>query len=174
MAVTKEFRCLAHGPFDAKDGICPRGCSTVVREFRTPPGGRSPKTKGVDKTLEGLASRFGLTDMTNRNDNSVGANRAQGRGNMDMQPSWGAMPKGNVFSVGKGEVQVDGAQGGATAALAGMGMGDNAAIAAMEAASGQPLPNFLDIAKTLPPVRPNIIKQSGTSADLDTAIARVK
>ena len=172
MAVTKEYRCLQHGPFDATDGICPSGCDTVVREFRTAPGGRSPKTKTMDKTLQGLADRFGLTDMSNRN-GSVGGSRKQPN---EMVPVWGQMPKGNVYDVGKGERQVDGAGGGATAALAGLGINGQgeASVQALAAAAGAPLPTFMDIAHSLPKVRPTIHGSSGSSSDLAQAIERAK
>ena len=171
MAVTKEFRCLAHGPFDSKEAICPHGCTTVVREFRTAPGGRSSSTKQMDKTLEGLASRFGLTDMSNRNGQSVGENRRQQNKQNDMTPTWGEIPKGNVFQAGKGEVQVDGASGGALAATANMRAGD-AAVNSLAKQQGVTLPTFMDIAGSLPKLRPIIAGQSGTSADLDKAIGK--
>src|SRR6266850_1196813 len=100
MAVTKEYRCLAHGPFDAKEARCPHGCGTVVREFRTAPGGRSSRTKAADGALEHLARRYGLSDMSNRS-GSVGGSRRPAR--PDFSPVWGDMPKGNVYEVGKGE-----------------------------------------------------------------------
>lgn len=158
--VKKEWRCLAHGPFDGLEGVCPSGCTTVVREFRTAPGTRSPSTKKSDAALEHLAARYNLTDMTNKN-GSVGGSRPQ---QQDMAPVWGAMPKGNVFEVGKGEVQRDGSEGGATAALSSMKIpgkiGDE--------------PNFMDIAKTLPRVKPRVAKEHsfGTSSDLDSAISK--
>ena len=60
MAVIKEYKCLAHGDFDSVNGVCPHGCTTVVRAFRTAPGGRSEKTKKTDATLSRLAEKFGL------------------------------------------------------------------------------------------------------------------
>lgn len=174
MAIIKEYRCLAHGPFDSADGVCPSGCTTVVREFRTAPGGRSARTKGIDKTLEGMAARFGLTDMSNSGGESVGANRVAARGMNSMAPVWGNIPKGNVFEAGKGEVQVDGSQGGVTAALPGLGLSDanNSAVEAMAAANNVKLPTFTDIASALPAPKPVIHGSAGTAADLSSAIEK--
>jgi hypothetical protein len=168
MAITKEFRCLAHGAFDSKTGVCPRGCTTVIREFRTAPGIRQKGTKQIDKTLEGLASRFGLSDMSNRNGESVGENRRKQNPQNDMAPTWGPIPKGNVFQVGKGEVQVDGATGGAMAATANMRAGD-AAVNALAQQQGVTLPTFMDMAGALPKIKPIIVGKFGTSADLQKA-----
>ncbi len=168
MAPIKEWRCLQHGPFEAEEGICPSGCDTVVREYRTAPGGRSPKTKHVDKTLQGLADRFGLSDMSNR-DGSVGGSRKDPNA---MAPLWGQMPKGNVYEVGKGERPVDGASGGATAALAGLGINaqNEASVQAIADAAGEKMPNFMDIAHSLPKVKPIAAASYGSSADLSKAI----
>lgn len=172
MAVTKEWRCLAHGEFDGAEGVCPRGCTTVVREFRTAPAGRSAKTKTSDQALERLAKRFGLSDMTNK-DGSVGGSRKHPK---DLAPVWGAMPKGNIFSPGKGEVNEKGealsTTGGSLAALAGLGI-DGKPVG--EKLGLPPEPTFADVRKILPRVRPILPGkeyQYGTPADLDKAIAK--
>jgi hypothetical protein len=174
MAVLKEYRCLAHGPFDGTEAVCPHGCETVVREFRTAPGTRSHKTKFSDKALERLATRFGLTDMSNRN-GSVGGSRKHP--DNPYAPVWGEMPKGNVYSPGKGEIQVDGAAGGAPAALKSIGATVDSAAAAMKAKYGgdyTPEPTFMDVTKTLPRVRPIYDKrmQYGTPQQLDALIKK--
>lgn len=178
MPVTKEFRCLAHGEFDGTEAVCPKGCTTVVREFRTAPAGKSSKTKGVDKTLANLAARFGFSDMSNR-DGSVGGSKKQKN---EMQPVWGDMPKGNVFVPGKGEVNAKGeaitTSGGGVAALAGMGITGESVAAQLSKKLGRelaPEPTFVDIARTLKkprPILPGKEYQYGTSADLDKAIAK--
>lgn len=67
MAILKEYRCMAHGPFEAFSSMCPRGCSArmVVREFRTAPNFQQKKTRVVDQHLRGIAKDFGLTDLKN-------------------------------------------------------------------------------------------------------------
>jgi hypothetical protein len=176
MAVLKEFRCLAHGPFDGTEAVCPHGCETVLREFRTAPGTRSHKTKFSDKALERLANRFGLTDMSNRN-GSVGNSRTHQEN--PFAPVWGKMPKGNSFAPGRGEVPVDGAAGGAQAALKDFGSTATTSLApAMEklypGKKYEAEPNFMDIAKTLPRVRPIYDKrmQYGTPQQLDALIKK--
>lgn len=170
MAVKKEYRCLAHGPFESMEEICPHGCSTVVREFRTAPGGRSAKTKTTDRALQGLANRYGLTDMSNKS-GSVGGSRKQPQA---MAPVWGEMPKGNVFEVGKGEVAAEGAAGGSTAALAALGINEQTAAAALAKHLGKevkPEPTFMDIQKQLPkrirPILPGKEYSYGSSSQLD-------
>lgn len=174
MAVIKEWRCLAHGAFESKEGVCPHGCTTVLREFRTAPGGRSEKTKKSDAAIEHLAKRYGLSDISNKN-GSVGSSRP----NPDqMQPTWGELPKGNVFQPGKGEIAVDGAAGGATAALSGMGMGAGMTAAQMMTNKyGEKFaaePTFDSVRKTLPRVKPIIHESYGTAKDLNKAIADSK
>ena len=171
MAVIHEWRCLAHSAFEGPEGICPHGCTTVIREFRTAPGTRSARTKGTDRNLERLAARHGLTDMSNRNGSVGGTRAARAAANNPFAATWGEIPKGNVYEVGKGEVARDGASGGATAALAGLRM--NEALPAGMQADLAAAPSFLDIAKTLPRVRPQLPGkeyQYGTSAQLDALI----
>lgn len=161
MAIVKELKCLAHGPFEstAKDPVCPYGCTVVIREFRTAPGTRSTKTKQSDAALERLAKRFGLSDMSNKN-GSVANSRKERN---PMTPQWAAMPKGNTYEVGKGEVPVDGSEGGASSALAGLRIAEN-----------NDGPNFMDIAKGLPKPRPIVAKDHvfGTARDLQEAIEK--
>lgn len=170
MAVLKDYRCLAHGTFESKEAKCPHGCTTVIAVWNgKAPGGRSKKTKASDRALNHLASRYGLSDMSNRNGNSVGGNRkAPG----EMTPTWGELPSGNVFEAGKGEVTRDkrervDSQGGA----AGYAAQINSGLSDLP-----PTPNFMDISKALPKIRPipAINPQDGrfqNSGDLDKAIA---
>ena len=171
MAVTKEYRCLAHGPFEGKEAVCPSGCTTVIREFRTAPATRSDRTKASDKALERLAARYGFSDLSNRK-GSVGATRAA---QSPFQATWGQMPKGNKFEVGKGEVPVDGASGGATAALAGMGMAGSVAAKMTEkyGTEFEPEPNIAERMKALPKPRPHVVADWGKGAELQEAINHV-
>lgn len=168
MSVNKEWRCMAHGSFEGAEPRCPHGCSTVVREFLTAPAGKSEKTKISDRALSRLAQRYNLGDMSNRN-GSVGASR---KGPPGMEPIWADLPKGNNFEVGKGEVQRDGSEGGASAALASTGMSGSVAEALGQKLGVKlaPEPTFMEISKGLPGVRPHIVKEYGTQADLDKAI----
>jgi hypothetical protein len=168
MAIKKEWRCLAHGSFEGGEGVCPHGCTTVVREFLTAPGAKSERTKISDRALSRLASRYQLGDMSNRN-GSVGNSRGAPPG---MAPIWAELPKGNNYEVGKGEVTRDGSQGGATAALSSTRMSGSVAaeIAKMVGHDVPVEPTFMDISKNLPRVRPLVRAESGTSSDLDKAI----
>jgi hypothetical protein len=156
--VIREFRCLGHGPFESaqKNPVCPKGgCTTVVQEFRTAPGGRSERTKISDRALDRLASRYNLSDMSNR-DGSVGASRKHPKG---MEPLWQPLPTGNVYEVGKGEVARDGAAGGATAALSGLGMTDSGSA-------------ISELMKTLPRPRAHPVgHEPGSASDFSNALA---
>jgi hypothetical protein len=156
-----------------------------VREFRTAPAGRSARTKASDSALERLASKFGLSDMTNR-DGSVGGSR---KAKPDFKPIWGEMPKGNVYEVGRGEraADVKGALiqgGGAVGAMASMGMNSDVDAAMVQKygpdvkerlarAAGIPVaePKFMDVAKHLPKPRPNPQgREPGSANDLGKAM----
>lgn len=65
MAIVKEFRCAAHGPFEATKPKCPRGCSArfVTQEIRTAPAFRSGSTRTADTELRNLAGTYGLSDI---------------------------------------------------------------------------------------------------------------
>jgi hypothetical protein len=76
MGVLREWRCWAHDlAFEATDDHphCPAGCSPkfVVQEFRTPPGIRSGGTRVLDGMARQLAADYGMTDMSNRDGQSV-------------------------------------------------------------------------------------------------------
>lgn len=108
--IVKEWKCMAHGYFEAAvpdDTVarCPRGCDSVERAFLSPASiSTSGKTRFVDKTMEDLAKRFGMTNMSNANGDSVIHNQAKdAQRNLaknDLAPIWKAMPKnGNVAQV---------------------------------------------------------------------------
>jgi len=90
MAITREFICLGHGPFESKrlKPKCPHGCSGkfVRQEFRTAPaiGGVA---KHVDRELNHLASDYKLTDIRNGADGeSVMTTLRKGK---NWAPQWG-------------------------------------------------------------------------------------
>lgn len=101
MAVKKEWKCMAHGYFEAAtdDDViapCPRGCDSVERAFLSPASVRtSGKTRFVDKTMDDLAKRFGMTNMSNANGDSVIHNQAkdaqQRMAKNDLSPIWKSM-----------------------------------------------------------------------------------
>src|SRR5579862_7318012 len=67
MAVMKEYRCAAHGPFENYDAICPAGCprAFVKQEIRTAPSFQRKATRFVDQQLRGIAEDAGLTNLKN-------------------------------------------------------------------------------------------------------------
>lgn len=99
--IKKEWKCMAHGYFEAAvpDDMtpkCPRGCDCVERAFLTPASVRtSGKTRFVDKTMEDLAKRFGMTNMSNANGDSVIHNHAKdsqrAMAKQDLAPIWKSM-----------------------------------------------------------------------------------
>lgn len=63
MAVRRTYRCSRHGQFDGWEAICPRGCVDGIKMMLSAPALVSDRTKGADKTLKGLASDFGMTNI---------------------------------------------------------------------------------------------------------------
>jgi hypothetical protein len=133
MAVVKEFRCLAHGPFEATKAVCPYGCDTVTREFRTPVGFASDRTKSIDRTVEGLARAHNLSDINNRGGQAaVRQNPMFARQQRDVAQimaerygttGWGKMAAGGTYNVAEGRAEtVAGRAGnGAVGAVASYG-----------------------------------------------------
>lgn len=133
MGVLREFRCLAHGPFESKDEetLCPYGCNTVVREFRTPPAFNSGHASNIDRTLGELAERHGMSDISNRGGRAAKRqSRQQEAQRQDFGaymrarygvdgPGWGNVPKGGTMNVKT--QQVDGSGPGAVGAVTALG-----------------------------------------------------
>lgn len=115
MGIRREFTCLAHGMFEATEPVCPYGCtSTVERTFTQGSASiGSKKTKQSDSLLNGLATRYGLSDMSNRGGDSVAENRKRTQRNTGPAPLWSSLPKGDRLVVGKGIEHVAGSSGGA-------------------------------------------------------------
>ena len=129
MAVTKEFRCLAHGAFEGTDARCPHGCTTVIREFRTAPGSRSAKTKASDTALERMAKRYQLSDISAKSGSVAGDRAAKMRGlgqvgPADFTPRWMEIPKGGTYDAATKQVIArDGSEGGADALVKNLSQG---------------------------------------------------
>jgi hypothetical protein len=90
----KEFKCFAHGFFEADEPRCPYGCSTAIeRAFLTPPAIGSQATRNIDATLHQLARDYGFSNMTNRRGNGSVAEGAMQP--TESQGQWVEIPKGN-------------------------------------------------------------------------------
>lgn len=65
MAVLHDYKCLAHGFFEAWEPKCPKGCSgeVVQKVFLQPVGMKSDATKRSDETLSNLANDYGMTNI---------------------------------------------------------------------------------------------------------------
>jgi len=65
MAVLHDWKCLAHGYFEAWEAKCPHGCSgeVVQKVFLQPVGLKSDSTKRNDQNLNSLANDYGMTDI---------------------------------------------------------------------------------------------------------------
>jgi hypothetical protein len=89
MAITREWRCAAHGEFENASGRCPRGCSKrfVVQEFRTAPAIKSGLTKHRDGTVQSLADSYGMSDIANGKDGESVMQTLRKRPNF--APTWG-------------------------------------------------------------------------------------
>ena len=90
----KEWKCFAHGFFEASEPRCPYGCDTAIeRAFLTAPALASPRTRNIDNTLKMLAMEYGFTDLNNRRGNGSVAEGARVPGPSSGQ--WVDIPKGN-------------------------------------------------------------------------------
>jgi len=65
MAVLHDFKCMAHGYFEAWEPRCPKGCDgeAIVKVFLQAVGTRSDRTKNADSTMRGLAEDYGMSDI---------------------------------------------------------------------------------------------------------------
>jgi hypothetical protein len=63
MAVLRSYSCSRHGVFDAWEAECPHGCKDVTQVFTKAFSIKSSRTKTADKTLDGLAKDFKMTDI---------------------------------------------------------------------------------------------------------------
>lgn len=66
MAILREYRCPTHGEFESRFSICPQGCVDVERIHTRPPAAVSRRTRNIDRTLEGMAKDYKLSDISNR------------------------------------------------------------------------------------------------------------
>jgi len=83
MAVLSDYRCMAHGVFEAWDAKCPHGCSGgfVEKIFLKPVGMKSDATKHNDKTLNNLAKDYGMTDLKTQRDGESQMDATKRQGN---------------------------------------------------------------------------------------------
>ena len=87
MAVLKEWVCMAHGVFESYHAVCPHGCTTVQRHFKTA-FTLGNTAKGIDRTLQNLANDFGMTDISNRNGTAAGFVPKNNQQQVDLNPRW--------------------------------------------------------------------------------------
>ena len=95
MAVLKEYRCAAHGEFEAFEPVCPYGCSPkfVKREIRTAPAIRHTGTRNTDNLTQQLANDFQLSDLSTKDGDSVMVNmRKRQWANAQVPSSWASVP----------------------------------------------------------------------------------
>ena len=64
MAVKRDYKCEAHGFFEAWEAQCPHGClDGIMIVHLQAPNYMSDRTKGADSTLKGLAKDFDMTNI---------------------------------------------------------------------------------------------------------------
>lgn len=77
MGIMREFFCKGHGLWQTDKKIvnqCPGGCTKFERYFSSPPGYVGQKTRNNDRMTRDIAHSLGLSDMSNRNGDSVMTN----------------------------------------------------------------------------------------------------
>ena len=74
--VLHDYACMAHGTFESSEESpkCPKGCNTVQRVYLQAPATIGQRTRNKDAIQRDIASRFGLTDMSNKDGTSVASN----------------------------------------------------------------------------------------------------
>jgi hypothetical protein len=101
MMPLKEFRCAAHGPFEAlckTDEVlapCPRGCSLrfVKQEVRTAPSFHGGKTARQDAIQKDLATSYGLPDLkVDKDDGRSVMDRLRRDPSEDYSTRWADVP----------------------------------------------------------------------------------
>lgn len=95
MAVLKDYKCLAHGYFEAWEPRCPKGCDgeAIMVAFLQPVGLRSDTTKHSDSTMRGLAQDFGMSDIKSVREGEAQPARFQQQPQNPYAVQWGD-PKG--------------------------------------------------------------------------------
>jgi len=90
MPILKEYRCLAHGPFEAFDAKCPSGCGSglVKREIRTAPAHRRQNMKFIDRQMDLLAKDHGLTDLRSGDAQSGESALQRMQKKSEFKPEW--------------------------------------------------------------------------------------
>ena len=65
MGILRDYYCESHGIFEAWEPECPmKHCNAAISVIHLKPLGiKSDKTKKTDKTLQGLAKDFDMTDI---------------------------------------------------------------------------------------------------------------
>ena len=65
MAITKEFRCDAHGDFESGFPLCPVCKKVSRRVFLTPPGIGSVRAQNINRVLDDVLPSQNLSNYTN-------------------------------------------------------------------------------------------------------------
>ena len=89
MGVRNDYKCPAHGYFEAKEPVCPHGCADVQVVFLQPVSVTSDRTKGSDKTLKQLALDFKMSDVKSVKDGEAQPPRFAKQNN-PFAPRWGS------------------------------------------------------------------------------------
>jgi hypothetical protein len=89
MAVLNDYKCPAHGFFEAREPKCPHGCTDVQVVFLQPIGVTSERTKGSDKTLKQLALDFNMSDIKSKKEGEAQPPRFAQQNN-PFAPRWGS------------------------------------------------------------------------------------
>ena len=89
MSVLNDYKCPAHGYFEAREPVCPHGCTDVQVVFLQPVAMKSDTTKHNDSTLKKLASDFKMTDIKSTREGEAQPPRHALQNN-PFAPRWGS------------------------------------------------------------------------------------
>jgi len=126
MAVKRDYKCEAHGFFEAWEAQCPHGClDGIMIVHLQAPNYLSDRTKGVDGTLKGLAKDFDMTNMksTREGEHQEGYHTRNNAPQPKDQPP--QAPNGVIWGGGAGYNMQNVLAGGAIKSVRGESVGFN-------------------------------------------------
>jgi hypothetical protein len=89
MSVINDYKCPVHGYFEAREAVCPAGCTDVSVVFLKPIGVKSDSTKHNDRTLNQLALDFKMGDIKSTREGEAQPPR-HAKPNNPFAPRWGS------------------------------------------------------------------------------------
>ena len=122
MAIKRDYKCEAHGFFEAWEAQCPHGClDGIMIVHLQAPNYKSERTAGVDKTLNGLAQDFNMSNLKSTREGE----HQEGYLTRNNKPPERQAPGGVIWGGGGGFNMQNVLAGGAVRSVRGESVGFN-------------------------------------------------